>query len=410
MGNIIQIETIEEHSSSAQLAMDLDPHEAREEAYRFGVAKTEKADILIDTAVDFIQEEVTREISTSKTVDLSDAQRRSIAEKIIDKIQKDKDLSETYGENAKVLSTWIRHTVEEIYEAAKKKFIPIPQLKITDEEIAEYGFADFDLNVSGFNHIPIENDLLIQNLEDPSDLQRIKGDVIDFEGYNPTKVILTLLRAKPEIDYQKCSDLLFKLITQALEHYKAKYGTNRMQNIVMMNKKDIAEKIYRQMMQDNHFYCKTGFIRYSISEMRDFNLAQSYTWKERINLYGTFEGNIKSILFDGIKKGVFSSAKFDSLPELILARILDKDGAVINWLRPAQQEFNLTYNRGQRYVPDFVVETKKAFYIVEVKGEDKIDDADVIAKKRKGSYFLYGCKRLGKGKRQKAMELPLYSF
>ncbi|MUP58601.1 hypothetical protein C3L56_01015 [Veillonellaceae bacterium M2-4] len=28
--------------------------------------------------------------------------------------------------------------------------------------------------------------------------------------------------------------------------------------MVMMNKKDIADNIYRQMMQDNHFYCENG--------------------------------------------------------------------------------------------------------------------------------------------------------
>ena len=31
----------------------------------------------------------------------------------------------------------------------------------------------------------------------------------------------------------------------------------------------------------------------------------------------------------GIKKGVFSSAKFDSLPEFLLARVLEKDADVI---------------------------------------------------------------------------------
>lgn len=84
----------------------------------------------------------------------------------------------------------------------------------------------------------------------------------------------------------------------------------------------------------------------------------------------------------GIKKGVFSSAKFDSLPELLLARVLEKDADVITWLRPGQNEFNITYNRGRHYVPDFVVETEQYFYIVEVKGEDKLNDADVIAKEK----------------------------
>ena len=46
----------------------------------------------------------------------------------------------------------------------------------------------------------------------------------------------------------------------------SKYDTNLMQNIVMMNKKDIANKIYRQMMLDNHFYCENGFIKYSVMD------------------------------------------------------------------------------------------------------------------------------------------------
>ena len=35
----------------------------------------------------------------------------------------------------------------------------------------------------------------------------------------------------------------------------------------------------------------------------------------------------------------------------------------------------------------FVVETEDYFYIVEVKGEDKIEDADVIAKSKKAVQF-----------------------
>ena len=78
--------------------------------------------------------------------------------------------------------------------------------------------------------MPIKNELLIQNLEDMQDRQRIKGAAIDFEGYNPKKVILEQLRTKPEIDYMKCSALLFKLITQLCDHYETAYGINGLQN------------------------------------------------------------------------------------------------------------------------------------------------------------------------------------
>ena len=71
-------------------------------------------------------------------------------------------------------------------------------------------------------------------------------------------------------------------------------------------------------------------------------------------------------MFNGITKGVFDCAKFDSKPELILARVLERDKFVKNWLRPAKKEFNITYNRGKQYEPDFVVETENKIYLIEV--------------------------------------------
>ena len=76
--------------------------------------------------------------------------------------------------------------------------------------------------------------MLIQNLEDQSDQQRIHAGVIDFDGYEPKRVILGELRKKPEIDYEKCSALLFKLITQVCDYYADRYGINGMQNIIMI--------------------------------------------------------------------------------------------------------------------------------------------------------------------------------
>ncbi len=401
-GNIIKVEEIEKNISSSQLSWDFESYEVRDKAYSsYGISKNEKSDELIDKAVSLIKEEVAKEIIASKKVEISKEQKKKITEKITDKIKKDKDLSEIFKENENPFYHWLNNTVEETHQTTKEKFIPIPRLKVTDEGVIEYGFVDFDLDLSEFNHAPIRNDLLIQNLEDLSDLQRIDGDAIDFDGYNSKKVILELLRTKPEIDYEKCSELLFKLISQVIYYYENKYDTNLMQNIVMMNKKDIANKIYQQMMQDNHFYCENGFIKFSVMDTREYNLTQTYTWDKKLNLYASYNGNIKSILFEGIKKGVFETAKFDSFPELLLARVLEKDKDVINWLRPAQNEFNITYNRGRHYVPDFVVETSDSFFVVEVKGEDKINDADVIAKGKKTVMFCEVASNWAKANKKK---------
>lgn len=379
-GNVIKIEEIEENISTTQLSINIDTYEIREEAYKYGIEKSEKADDCIDTAIRIVNEEVEKVIQTSNNVEINKEQKTEIVNKVASQIKEYKDLSQVFEENKDPLLYWLNNQVEETHKSAKEKFIPIPKLKITDNGVEEYGFADFDIDLSEFNHVPIRNDLLIQNLEDLSDSQRIHGDAIDFDGYNPKKVILEILKDKPEIDYEKCSELLFKLISQVISYYEEKYDANLMRNIVMMNKRDIANKIYLQMMLDTHFYCENGFIQYSVIGEKTINLNQTYTSTERVNFYESYKGNIKSVLFTGIKKGVFTSAKFDSFPELVLARVLEQDKDVINWLRPAQNEFNITYNRGRHYVPDFVVETDREIYLIEVKGEDKLDNADVIAK------------------------------
>ena len=145
-----------------------------------------------------------------------------------------------------------------------------------------------------------------------------------------------------------------------------------------------------------HFYCENGFLQEEVIGTRDYNLEQHYNYVERVGLFSAYTEKIQSVLFDGIKKGVFDRAKFDSYPELLLARVLEYDTDVQNWLRPAPQEFNITYNHGHSYEPDFVVETEGVIYLVEVKGEDKLNDPDVIAKKKRGIQYCEVATRWGK--------------
>lgn len=63
---------------------------------------------------------------------------------------------------------------------------------------------------------------------------------------------------------------------------------------------------------------------------RNYNLQQSYSYVERVNLFSVYTGKIQSVLFDSIKRGVFNTAKFDSHPELLLARVLEYDTGVQN--------------------------------------------------------------------------------
>ena len=387
-GNVINAaELVPVQTTQAQMSFHMPPTTTGQRNQPLPeLPQTEKTKAIIDKADDLIKKAVVHTIQSTSTHAVTQQDIKQITEDVAAFISEDHALGEAFSENKTALTAWIEQKTEQTHLAAKEKFIPIPRVRITDSGVEEYAFVDFDLDTAELNHVPIRNELLIQNLEDMSDRQRIQGDVIDFEGYNPKKVILNELRKKPEIDYEKCSALLFKLITQLCDHYEFQHGPNGMLNIVMMFKRDIANKVYLQMMQ--HFYCKNGSLKEEVVDTRDYNLTPSYNYKEKVGLYEPFTEDIHSVLFTGIKKGVFSEAKFDSKEgELTLARVLESDPDVLKWLRPHPQEFNITYNHGHIYEPDFVVDTEKTIYLVEVKGEDKLKDSDVIAKKERGIQY-----------------------
>lgn len=395
-GNVIKAEEELDEPEEivyTQLSLDTEPNEPLEQAYsQTGLTASEENDALLQAAKSYVQAETVNYLAQNGKAPSTPSQpeKQKIVQAVTQKLEENQDWGKTFKDNENPFLAWLEEETEQTYTTIVGKFIPIPRIRITDAGVEEYVFIDFDLDLSGFTHVPIKNELLIQNLEDMSDRQRIKGDAIDFEGYNPKKVILTELRKKPEIDYEHCSELLFKLITQLCGHYESTYGINGMQNIVMMYRRDIASKIYDQMM--THFYCENGLLQEEVIDVKCSNLPQKLNCKQKVGLYDDFkenyEGHIKSVLFTGIKRGVYPEAKFDSYEgELTLARILDRDEDILKWLRPAPSEFNITYNRGKRYEPDFVVETADCCYLIEVKGEDKLTDPDVRAKKKRGIQY-----------------------
>ena len=263
-GNIIKAEEELDEPEEivyTQLSLDAEPNETLEQAYsQTGLVASEENNALLQAAKSYVQTETVNYLAQNGKAPSTPAQpeKQKIVQAVAQKLEENQDWGKTFKDNENPFLAWLEEETEQTYTTMIEKFIPIPRIRVTDAGVEEYAFVDFDLDLRVFTHVPIKNELLIQNLENMSGRERIKGDAIDFEGYNPKKVILTELRKKPEIDYERCSDLLFTLITQVCEHYEAQHGTNGMQNIVMMYRRDIANKIYDQMMQ--HFYCENGLL------------------------------------------------------------------------------------------------------------------------------------------------------
>lgn len=76
-------------------------------------------------------------------------------------------------------------------------------------------------------------------------------------------------------------------------------------------------------------------------------------------------------------KACHTEYKYDSVPEHTFSVVLEKDPAVLKWLRPTPKQFKIWYAGGKLYEPDFIVESADAIYMVEVKNRHDIRDEDV---------------------------------
>lgn len=385
-GNIIEIEELgNQKTEITQLSINIDDKN-KELKESLNINDEKKKEEFADKVVSILVNNVERCISISNSDDLSKEEVTNIKEFVKKELQEIEDYGKIFEDNINPLSSWMDDNIDKIHRETFEKFIVIPRIK-TESEPGEYYFDEFDLNLDRFNNKPIENELLIKNLTDFSDIERLQSGYINFDAYNPKKVILEELRKKAEINYEKDSELLFKLITQVTDKYQSLYEEDGMKNIIMMHKKEISLEIYNQMME--HFVRNEGLIHEYVIDFNRHNLKSNYTYNIKKNIFDKFDserdGRITSILFDGIKRGVFESAKFDSEPELIFAQLLESESNLVSsWLRPSRDEFEfLTYNNGRRYEPDFVVETIDMIYLVEIKADNQLEDAEVLAKKKR---------------------------
>lgn len=284
-----------------------------------------------------------------------------------------------------IMRRFLGEEIDKQREIIESGTMSIPQIKITRDNKAVYYFEHFTLDTTDFVYFPIPNDILLKNLVESGDVEVVKGRGLDFNALNPMKTIVEEISKRPEVDYDACCDLLYDLITTLFDAFAKKFTSDEIKNIVMCNKRSIADKIYDQMKK--HFKCSEPNIVEEISGVSMYIYEPSYMRKigeEPISVYTTIpDGDVPKCLFNGFKKALHPIYKFDSAPEKRFAIVCEQNEEVIKWLRPAAKQFNLFYGNGQRYEPDFVVETSDTMYLVEIKGEDKLNDENNLLKKQR---------------------------
>lgn len=298
-----------------------------------------------------------------------------------------RDLADRYNENTNIqalLEAAFGVVGEDLVERAQERTMFIPKLSTENSGEEEYRFSDFDLDLSGMDtYVPLEEEILIKNLLDSRETATvIRGTTIDYDTVKPEKRLVDGIREISEIDYEKCGELVRKIVGQFLSYYRAKYPEEKVRNICLSYRRDIIGRFKNQLLAHLVAFTK-GLIEVPVGMMSIVREVIDYTGGQKDITEPSGEQNIRTIAYGGASKALVSPFKFDSEPERLFALACENSPEVLLWLRPAPTQFNITYNRGHRYEPDFVVETAEAYFLVEVKASNMLNDPEVQAKKER---------------------------
>ena len=288
------------------------------------------------------------------------------------------------AEDAKEQIAQVEKVVRMVLTDYLENVIPIPRMTIQQAE-THVMYNWFDLNTEvGFDLPYLEHEIVRVGLVD-NEVEKIKGLSSGAFG-NPIDQLVTELINFEEIDYDKCSDLLFHLSEQAVDAVKTGLSVDKdPSSVVQQFKKLLATRIYEQIRE--HMSLQSdGFVKPNILPFVEI-LPQHMT---EVIGYGrkdyrdiiTPKSTVSKYIFTGFMKSYYIENKFDSSTEQDFAYVLENDTKVMKWLRPVSNQFNIYWGNGaHKYEPDFIVETDDTIFMVETKSAAEVDDTNVLSKK-----------------------------
>ena len=291
--------------------------------------------------------------------------------------------------------------VDEVIEIVVEDYnnnsvIQIPRIVIEQQNVKAI-FENFDLDTSnGYDLDELHREIIRQGLHDSTEFEVIAGKSGSSKRPAVEQLITSLIDFD-DVDYDEVSDLLYKLVGQAIDAIRNNAPgilEDDLNERVHTFKQSIADNIYKQMKE--HYRIIPGEFKINkvlpFSKILDKNII--------INNWGTLDFHepiptqksiVTKSVYVGFKKSYYTKYRFDSSTELDFSFILETNKEVLKWIRPVPNQFNIYWSSGaKKYEPDFIVETSDAIYMCETKAEKNVYDADVQAKAEAAREF---CRR-----------------
>ena len=288
----------------------------------------------------------------------------------------------------------VEQTVKNYTENFIKLTINIPRIIQTYKQLGSFTFDDFDIDTADFNGYEPESQKMI--IQEIIGHHREEKQAEFFDQYEDiTHYLLVPLIDETIVSYQENADLIQKLVRQVIDYITSYSGSELdTRKILFFNGADIAHKIMLQMKA--HVRPAPMELRVQVDSDYGTQISESYkliaTEGQEILDYRASvsdKSKIKNMIFTGFKKCLFDKQKFDSTTEKDLSEILENSTAVLKWFKPnsdrAKEIFNIKYpddeHQLHNYLPDFIVETVDAKYMIETKASGQMTDKTVLAKK-----------------------------
>ncbi|MFZ2657400.1 MAG: DEAD/DEAH box helicase family protein [Victivallales bacterium] len=263
--------------------------------------------------------------------------------------------------------------------------IDIPRISIQPKGEVSRGFSEFKLDLSGVRLQPVDNEILIQELHRREQHRLLSGSGVDTEEH-PEDYLVNGLIDFNDICYDNHAKLLYKLSSQTVAHLRSYLKSEEeVLNVLQYHQKMLVDLIHAQM-QEHYEEKATGYgihVSKGFTSLRPSNYSAPAGEVERdFRAPVSDRQEIRKMLFVGFSKCLYPLQKFDSDTERRFTVILENDKEVLKWFKPPKGVFQIQYDKrsGEMYEPDFVLETKKAKFLCEIKAANEMNDGQVLAK------------------------------
>ena len=261
--------------------------------------------------------------------------------------------------------------------------IDIPRIIVQPVGDVTRGYREFGLNLSSIRLLPVDNEILIQELHRREQHRLMSGTGILPEERLEDYLVRGLIDFN-DICYDDHAELLYKLAGQVVAHLRSYLNSeDEVVNVLQYHQQAFVNLIHTQTQE--HYEEKAAAYEAHVSKgfttLRPNNYSAPAGETERdFRAPVSDKHDIRKMLFSGFRKCLYRVQKFDSDSERRFAVILENDKEVTKWFKPAKGNFQIHYTSDASYEPDFVAETKSTQFLCEAKSAAEMTDKEVQAK------------------------------